>query len=373
MVILTLLLGTVAVPEPRTDNFTIKDMQCNNAKQIYELRNMLFERSNEPSFRYHLRSNGTLCFVCCTIMIIGILGNTFNFASILHSKTKKLNGFDDNFRRIGVFILNLSFIEIFVLVFGMLPNILVILLPDWHLIARLCQVYPLVWRNSYILESVAIAGISIGRCMDILHPDIWRSYSNNTLRLALVLAAPWFLWGISLIPILIKSSEIEMGWNCAAGYCTQIIKCPLSECPDYVPTWMFVIWYSFFITSTAVITTIVCYIRIYRKACSSAETLKQIGNQNNKIIDIRCLRLSRTILVLVLSHSICNVPTLIIDTVIYSTFGSSIIWDIVMKYLCGVFYILYNFQFIINVFVYAATNKDFQLAYWDFLKWLACQ
>ena len=94
------------------NNITMRDIKCNNAKQIYELRNMLFERSNDPLFRYQLRNNGTLCFVCCVIMIVGILGNTLNIASILHSKIKKLHGFDGNFRRIGVFILNLSLIEV---------------------------------------------------------------------------------------------------------------------------------------------------------------------------------------------------------------------------------------------------------------------
>ena len=139
----------------------MRDIKCNNAKQIYELRNMLFERSNDPLFRYQLRNNGTLCFICCVIMIVGILGNTLNIVSILHSKIKKLHGFDGNFRRIGVFILNLSLIELFILIFGMLPNIFALLLPGWHLIGQLCQVYPLVWRNSYVLESVAIAFISI--------------------------------------------------------------------------------------------------------------------------------------------------------------------------------------------------------------------
>ena len=129
--------------------------------------------------RYQLRNNGTLCFICCIIMIVGILGNTLNIASILHSKIKKLHGFDGNFRRIGVFILNLSLIELFILIFGMLPNIFALLLPGWHLIGQLCQVYPLVWRNSYVLESVAIAIISIGRCMDIMKHDLWIQYSNT--------------------------------------------------------------------------------------------------------------------------------------------------------------------------------------------------
>ena len=369
----TLSYGVLAITDENMKNFTIKDLKCDNAKQIYELRNMLYERSNEPSFRYHLRNNGTLCFVCCTIMIIGVFGNTLNFASILHSKIKKLNGFDENFRRISIFILNLSFIELFILVFGMLPNILSLLLPGWYFIARLCQVYPLVWRNSYILESSAIAIISMGRCMDILKPDIWRTYSNNTTRLAFFVASPWFLWGISLIPVLMKSSEIEMGWNCAVGYCTQIIKCPLSDCPDYVPNWTFIIWYSFLVTSASVITTIICYVLIYLRARVSSKTLKQIGNVKNEMLRIREMKLTRTILVLVLSHTLCNVPTLLIDTVIYSTFGSSITWNVAMKYLCGAFYILYNIQFIINVFIYAATNKDFQMAYLDFLKWLTCQ
>ena len=103
-----------------------------------------------------LRATG---FVCCIIMIIGILGNTLNVASILHSKIKKLHGFDQNFSRISAYILNLSLIELFILIFGMVPNILALLLPDLHIVAQLCQIYPLVWRNSYILESVAIAVI----------------------------------------------------------------------------------------------------------------------------------------------------------------------------------------------------------------------
>ena len=355
------------------DNFTIEDIRCDNAKQIYELRNMLYEYSKDPSFRYHLRNNGTLCFICCIIMIIGILGNTLNVASILHSKVKKLHGFDQNFTRISAFILNLSLIELFILIFGMVPNILALLLPDLHIIAELCQIYPLVWRNSYILESVAIAVISVGRCMDIIKPDVLRQHSNKALRLIIFLAAPWLFWSISMIPFLVKSSEIEMGWNCAIGYCTEMIKCPSSECPAYTPWWNFIIWYSFLITSVSIVATITCYVYIYRKARISSKNLKGLGNSTEQKLKKREAKLTKTILILVLSHTICNAPTLIIDTVIYSTFGSSITWNSLMQYLCGVFYILYNFQFIINVFIYAATNKDFQNAYLDFLKWLTCQ
>ena len=355
------------------DNDTMNDIQCNNAKQIYEQRNMLFEHSNDPIFRYQLRNNGTLCFICCVIMIVGILGNTLNFASILHSKIKKLHGFDGNFRRIGVFILNLSLIELFILTFGMLPNIFALLLPGWHLIGQLCQVYPLVWRNSYVLESVAIAFISIGRCMDIMKHDLWIQYSNKTTRLVMFVAAPWLLWAISITPTFMRSSEIEMGWNCAVGYCTEMIKCPLSECPTYTPWWNFIIWYSFFITLASIFTTATCYVYIYRRARESSKTLERIGNSSDQKLKQREAKLTKTVLILVLSHSICNVPTLLIDAVIYSTFGSSVMWNSLIKYLCGVFYILYNFQFIINVFIYAATNKDFQHAYWDFMKYFTCQ
>ena len=357
----------------------IEDLQCSNAKQIFEISNIVYHYTNETTVNYYVKNEtiipgtrkfaGRLLIIIC---IIGTIGNLLNIASILYAKIKKLHGFDDNFNRIIIFILSLSVIEFFLLSFGMLSNALGLLIPDWHMNSDLCYMYPLVWRNPYIMESVSIAIISIGRCVDIVRPKIWRKYTSSSWFVSILLASPWLVWGISVIPVL-TSLEIGIGWNCSVGYCTQILKCPLTNCPDKTPGWNFIVWYSFSVTVISIVTTIICYALIYLKCCHSTKNLLDLGNASNLALKQREERLTRTILVLLLSHCICNVPTLLTDTIIYSSFGSLMSWNIVIKCIFSIFYILFNFQFVINVFIYAGCNTDFQLAYRDFLKFMTCQ
>ena len=195
----------------------IYDIQCSNAKHIFEISNIVYHQTNETTMNYYVKNEkmipgirkfaGRLLIIIC---IIGIVGNLLNIASILYAKIKRIHGFDDNFNRIIVFILSLSLVEFFLLSFGMLSNALGLLAPDWHINSDLCSIYPLVWRNPYIMESVAIAIISIGRCVDILRPKMWRKYSSKNWCLSIFLAAPWLVWGISIFPVFV-SSEIGIG------------------------------------------------------------------------------------------------------------------------------------------------------------------
>ena len=358
---------------------TSKELKCNNAKHIYDLSQICFKSSR--SIKHEclinfgtsitvLRKFGGVVF--CLVCLFGIIGNTATLLSIPYSTIKKLHGFDKNFKSTTIFILNLSLVELVILCFGMLPSVYVFLVPHSPLGSYLCQIYPLILRNNFTLESLVIATISIGRCVNILKPHIWRNFTNRNRNIALLLLAPWLLSVLSNIPALLQASEIGIGWNCSVGWCTQIKKCPLDECPSENKQWNFVIWYNFTLALSSVTSTVISYILIHNKAkCSSLE-LNRFGSVND-VLHKREMKMTKTILLLVMSHCIFNLPVMIIDTVIYYLFGDYIIWSDSCKFVIDIFWLLFHLQFIFNIIIYAASNNEFQSAYIDFSKFMFCQ
>ena len=140
----------------------------------------------------------------CLASLLGFVGDMATLLSVSYSAIKKLHEFDKNLKRITIFILNLSLGELFILTFRMIPSIFTLLMPQGRLRNVLCKIYPLLKRNSYTLESSAIALISVIRCIDLTLPGVWEKMTTKKRNLELLLFLPWLLWIISTLLIIFQ-------------------------------------------------------------------------------------------------------------------------------------------------------------------------
>ena len=90
---------------------------------------------------------------------------------------------------------------------------------------------------------------------------------------------------------------------------------------------------------------------MWRKVRKSTEDVKQLGNVFPRNLQDRQRKLTKVILFLVLSDVVCNSPEILL-----------LPFDIPPNLLYFSF-ILYNFQYAINVFIYAGSNSQYRKAY----------
>ena len=75
----------------------------------------------------------------------------------------------------------------------------------------------------------------------------------------------------------------------------------------------------------------------------------------------------KTILLLILSHGICNLPirfALVFDFLIPDSIPNLSYWYVYMM--------IYTSQYAINFFIYAGSNDQYKKAYLEFWKYLSC-
>ena len=132
----------------------------------------------------------------------------------------------------------------------------------------------------------------------------------------------------------------------------------------------------FLLTAISVLGTGVLYFLLRKESKSSANYLKvdaakcgkALANIANKL-DEREAKMTRTILILIGVHFLCNIPMVLIQMPTFSepssTSGigensSMILWHVVM--------IIWISQFVLNFFIYARSNEQYQKAYYDLWK-----
>ena len=354
-------------------------LACNDSQNIYILSEMCLHHSDEIHLECYVETENPITilrniegFILCFVCLFGIFGNAATLVSIPLAAVRKQHGFDQNFRRTTIFILNLSLIELIILAFLMFPSIFILYKPQWPFGEFWCKIYSVLWQNCYTFESLIIATVSTGRCIDLMKPGLWRNCTNNNVILSILLLIPWLLWLPSTLPAFLSMSEIGTGWNCAVGYCTQMIKCTAEECPEQSRQWDFITWYNCVITLSSATTTIISYVIIRRRVNQSSSELESLGNANEEVLHKREMKMTRTILLLVMSHCICNIPTVFIDTIDGFVKAGFYKWNVVHECMAEILYIIFDFQFLFNLFIYAASNEQFRMAYIDFWNLISC-
>ena len=127
----------------------------------------------------------------------------------------------------------------------------------------------------------------------------------------------------------------------------------------------FIGWYMFIVPALSLATIAVSYFLLRRKARFTSVYIKTCENISAQV-EKREKKMTRTILILLLSHIVCNVPMLLFQGVYFSTLHlNANTWYVVM--------IIYESQFSLNFFIYAGSNEQYRLGYRECWNYCICQ
>ena len=164
--------------------------------------------------------------------------------------------------------------------FGILPLSFQLLRQRWDLGITSCKAYAIFVQIIGPIEASALATIAVTRCTGIINRNNWETFSHKKRNIILLLITPWFLSFPTLLPYLVKSANVEVGWSCTFGLCGTISSCQRSTSPDscyeestwiddFIPIYMLVL----ILSSIIIITT--CYILINQTAKRSSEQYRK--------------------------------------------------------------------------------------------------
>ena len=345
---------------------------CNGSENIYKLSTVCFDNYSEPSFECMAQlDNGILVarYIeggwLILIALIGTFGNLATLLSISFSAMKKINGLDRKFKSITIFILHLCLVDLIWCIFCAGPLSYESLMKKWPFGKTCCVLKVILSQILALAEPFSVAFISLSRCLDLTKANAWRILTGHKVFLFVMLIVPLMIAVPTMMPYFIPSTQVTIGWNCAIGRCGLIQVCTKDTCePQGLK---FIGWYLFTGILVSILIMGICYIIIWRKATISSNYLRKEDNVRLEL-EKRDLKMTRTILILVAIHCICNIPMLICqslfvyDIMSFSDGRNALTWLLLL--------ILYLTQPALNFFIYAGSNDQYRLAYRDFWRYI---
>ena len=365
-------------------------LECNSTN-FYNLSQLCLERPDDTELCCFGDSSNSSVIVLRMILgsvaglvcFLGVMGHLATLVAIPLAAMKKKHIFDTNFRRLAIFILNLSFVELIILLFLLLPVSYSLCADSWPFGSFLCKVTAVLYETSCTLESTSIMLISLGRCIDMTKPVTWIKLTDNNIFLVFILSVPWLLAIPPIILTLLSSPMVFIGWDCRLGICRgMILPTWINGSPHRnekgEKKWKYLSLYIFIISLMAITCTVVSYVIIRRKVRQSQKNLERLNQEQMTSLDNQIRhredKMTRTILVLVVSHCVCNIPIIFNDFIgesgLYMLTGLDMAIHDCLAYL---FYIIMIFQYNFNVYIYGFTNKQFQKSYIHLFKYISCQ
>lgn len=347
--------------------------RCTTDDHIYELSNLCTNGSDisaaecvkdidslTKAIRYFTGS------WCVMVAFLGIFGNLATFLSIPFAAKRKLHGLDEKFRTTHIFIVHLSFIDLCYCLCFALPQSFSFFINYWPFGTILKKASYTAGLITSVADLIAVASISISRCLDLTRTNFWQKCSDNWFALLLMLSFPWllviFMWTILVV---LQPYGFEVGWDCVTGMCGLMPLCNQTKCNEdeivvlSQTTGPYVIaFYSPMFLSSSF-----SYFIIWKKVRSATVELIRMGNTNIDLHE-REVKMTKTILLLVLTNLICTVPPILL---LYTELGLYIPRNV--AYLIN---IVYNTQYAFNLFIYAVKSDQYRKAYLDYWNYLTC-
>ena len=292
------------------------------------------------------------------ISILGIFGNLMTLICIPFSARRKLYGLDKNFKVSTVFILFVSFVDFWRCLLYSLPYGLSLLSERWFLGTFWCNMCSYVLVLSQYLELMGLNLIGFTRFLGLRMNSVWLEWLDKGLNCVLLIIV------LSLPSIILLSPNLEIfttGWVCEVGACdTTFLK----------PSWD-IIQTGFCVCCT--LTMAISYFLIWRTASNSFNLVQCIGNANENLYQ-RNIRMTRTVLSLMLISIICHIALVLcrlIKTfwVDKNEYETSVVNTITYQILISVYEAQYGFNFL----MYAFTNKQYRNGYLAFWKYITLQ
>ena len=280
------------------------------------------------------------------VFILGAIGNFVTIISISYAARKKRFGFDENFNTTGIFICNLSFLDLCLCIFFLLPNGISLLMNKWLFGELMCSLsfYAscIVWHS----EILALSLIAISRCLDLKFKERWDKWSEKMIPGLILIVTTWIPGILFSMPF----TGFHGGWSYKFCMC------------DYVRDKKIWRWIGKANLVIGICVMGVCYIIIWWEAKKSVENVGISGNLNSFLKD-RNKKMTNTISRLLVMSVVCFLPWFIINEESIDS----------MEYVKVIYYIieiLYGSQVALNFILYVMTNDQYRLAYkslWDYV------
>ena len=358
------------------------EYKCNSTRNIYILSELCFDNQNTglecvaPYGKTELDLQYIHGSVYVLIGVISIIGNLVTVFSIPFAARNKLHGFDYKFREITLFILNLCFVDLCTSLMCILPTSIEDFSNNWPFGKTSCVLEVIIGLTMQLTAPLSIALISVSRYLDLAKSKLWGKWTHNNLTLFITLLLPWLLSSIAIIPYFVPSMKLEFGWDCIGRACGIILKCETDSCNDEYWIGLDLIeWYITTMLFISVAITTISYVLLWRRARDSAKCLKRGGIITNELLN-REVKMTRTILLLLVIHGICNLPI-----AIFQIAASVLEFANIQKegfqegfqILAYIFSLAYMAQFGLNFFICIGSNEQYQMAYVTFWRYITLQ
>ena len=303
--------------------------------------------------------------VSCT----GIFGNFAFLLSIPYAVRHKLHGLHKNFKTITFFVLHLSIADLCHCLV-LFPYAIEQILQRWPFGTFLCKVVPYLYMifSWCSVTSISLVFITVGRCIHLTSPHIWEQITRQWINLIILMILAWSISIAWTISFAFPTYGFETGWNCVSGTCATPSIChDTGSCSTELFQRRNEI-YGLSLTAfqcLLMLSVMISYIIILIKCHQSMMDLKKIGNVCMGQLKKRESNTTRTVVLLTITYCLSNMA-IIADGFVPSVDSGA------ARTSKTILVMIFEGQFLINVYIYLATNHQYKAAFAQCWKHLTC-
>ena len=244
-----------------------------------------------------------------------------------------------------------------------------------------CKIFIYGGVVTLVADMLAISIVALSRCLDMVAHQKWVDFCDKKRNISVLILISWVPGMIALlISLIIESHGIEPGWNCETGGCGFIRTCRLPDgedidgtirnglraCESGMGVWRLSYFSTIIVPSCSLIIIGISYVVIYCKVHNSTKYF--IGReQMNSSLNDRDIKLSKTILILVIMNFFCWLPYVVLITAAIDLTNEPQPATSKHYILRVILVNMFESQYALNFFVYVARSEQYRNAFLDLL------
>ena len=364
-------------------NTTVESTLCNSTTDIHSLSQYCTSGSKISShecFKFYSNATDLIRQISGIWLLIvgtvGILGNLATLITIPYAAKKKRHGLHKNYFTTTIFILHFSFIDLLHCIFLVVPQGLMYSSKNSPFGKDGCKIFIYGGVVTLVADMLAIAVVALSRCLDMVAHQKWSDFCDKKRNIAVLILLSWVPGLIALlISLIIESHGIEPGWNCETGGCGFIRTCRLSgggvkdglrACDSGMGVWRLSYFSTIIVPSCSLLIIGISYVVIWCKVHNSTKYFTDQEQINSSLND-RDIKLSKTILILVVMNFFCWLPYVVLITAAIDltnepkpATSKHYIFRVILVN-------IFESQYALNFFVYVARSEQYRNAFFDIL------
>ena len=369
-------------------NTTEKYYNCNTTTDIYFLSQYCTTEVSVASYEcFKFYSNFTNLIRKISgiwLLIVGIVGISGNLATLItipYAAKRKRHGLHKNYFTTTIFILHFSFIDLLHCIFLVVPQGIMYSSQLSPFGRYFCKISIYGGVVTLVADMLAIAIVALSRCLDMVAHQKWTDFCDKKRNISVLILLSWVPGMIALlISLIIESHGIEPGWNCETGGCGFIRTCRLPDvgksvkrfkdglraCESGMGVWRLSYFSTIIVPSCSLIIIGVSYVVIYCKVHNSTKYFID-QEQINSSLNERDIKLSKTILILVIMNFFCWLPYVVLITAAIDLTNQPQPATSKHYILRVILVNMFESQYALNFFVYVARSEQYRNAFLDLL------